>query len=304
MCASGKRMGKNVSESCTCQMNRARTIGCMTDTRNEYVLGTDAAELTRLGLQHRLWGDAAHAMWRRARLRPGAQVLDVGCGPGYAGLDMAMIVGPSGRVVGVDESLDFVEHANAQAVARNLPQFHALQGDVQSLTSVLGSDEPVFEIAYARWVLCFVHSPERVVRDVHRLLRPGGRFIIQDYFNYAGMRLTPTRPAFDRLRDAAAQSWKASGGDPDVMGRMPGLLREHGFEMTYLDVDQRIARPCNQMWDWPDSFWTTFAPRLVEGGFLTEAECVEFFEQWHDAANDPDTFFALPQVYEIIATRR
>ncbi len=43
----------------------------MTDTRNEYVLGTDEAELTRLGLQHRLWGDAAHALWRRGGIVPG-----------------------------------------------------------------------------------------------------------------------------------------------------------------------------------------------------------------------------------------
>ncbi len=276
----------------------------MTDARNEYVLGTDTAELTRLGLQHRLWGDSAHALWRRGGIKPGSAVLDVGCGPGFAGLDLAMLVGPDGCVVGVDESAHFVGYANVQASARNLDQFCAHCGDVQDIVSAIGGEGDQFDFAYARWVLCFVDDVAGVVLGVHEALKVGGRFLIQDYFNYIAMRLAPGRPIFEYVRDAIARSWVETGGDSDVMGLMPRLLREAGFEVDDIRVDQRIARPGEFMWAWPDSFWITFVPRLVAGGYITEQESASFFEEWRSAAGDPDTFFALPPVYEIVATKR
>src|SRR4029077_1636950 len=55
----------------------------------EYVLGTADAEIRRLGMQHAVWrSDATHA-WRVAGFRPGSTIIDVGCGPGFAALDLA-----------------------------------------------------------------------------------------------------------------------------------------------------------------------------------------------------------------------
>lgn len=77
---------------------------------SEYVLGTGEIESTRLGLQHRIWSGPAHWLWERAGIRPGMTVLDVGCGPGHASIDLAEIVGPSGRIYAVDESPLFLKH--------------------------------------------------------------------------------------------------------------------------------------------------------------------------------------------------
>jgi ubiquinone/menaquinone biosynthesis C-methylase UbiE len=74
----------------------------------EYVLGTGDEELARLGLQHRAWRLRALAAWRAAEIGPGQTVLDVGCGPGYASLDLAEMVGPCGRVVALDKSERFL----------------------------------------------------------------------------------------------------------------------------------------------------------------------------------------------------
>src|SRR5262245_59881024 len=97
----------------------------------EYVLGTGSDQLTRLGLQNRLWSDAAHAAWKQARIRPGQRVLDVGCGPGYAAFDLAQIVTSTGAVVGLDESESFVAWVREQARTRGLPQLTAHAADVQ-----------------------------------------------------------------------------------------------------------------------------------------------------------------------------
>ena len=98
----------------------------------EYVLGTNQAELERLGLQHRLWSDAAHALWRKAGIQPGSRVLDIGCGPGFATFDLAQIVGAAspnvspGGVLAVDESQPYLDHLLAQSRSRGLTNVQTL----------------------------------------------------------------------------------------------------------------------------------------------------------------------------------
>jgi hypothetical protein len=99
------------------------------------------------------------------------------------------------------------------------------------------------DVAYARWVFCFLNNPESVVEGLAALVKQGGRVAIHDYFNYDRcLTLAPRREAFSKVIHAVGASWRARGGDTDVMGRLPGLFQKHGFEVTHLDVIQRIAR--------------------------------------------------------------
>lgn len=268
----------------------------------EYVLGTGDDELQRLGLQHRLWADAAHAAWKRAGIAPGSRVLDVGAGPGYATFDLAELVQTHGRVLAVDESNAFVTHVRARAKARELSQISAAVGDVQELATAIGS-ESAFDMAYARWVLCFVARPEAVVSGVASALKPGGRFVVHDYFNYEAMTSAPRRESYAKIVAATARSWRARGGDPDVMGRMPRILAEHGFVVEHLAQHQRIARPGDSMWNWVASWWRNFTPKLVQMGEITADDARRFFDDM-DAMRAETDFTVLPNVYEIVARKR
>jgi ubiquinone/menaquinone biosynthesis C-methylase UbiE len=141
----------------------------MTTKAHEYVLGTDTDELVRLGFQARLWSDDAVSLWKRAGFRPGQTILDVGCGPGFASRDLAQLLGPTGRVVGIDESARFLEHlAGAELTPHSAP-IETRLADVQRMELEAGR----YDGAYARWVLCFVKDPGAVVANVARALRPG-----------------------------------------------------------------------------------------------------------------------------------
>lgn len=270
----------------------------------EYVLGTHADESVRLGLQHRLWCASAHNLWERANVRPGCTVLDLGCGPGYATLDLSQIVGPTGRVIGIDESAAFLKQLNDQAQARRFSNIERVLGDVQELDSALPGHGGSIDVAYARWVFCFLSNPEAVVRGLARLVKPGGRVAVQDYFNYErGLTLAPRREAFTKVIHAVAASWRARGGDTDIMAKLPGMFIRHGFRMDHIDVVQRIARPGSTMWHWPNSFWRTFVPRLVEMGFITPEDQGAFDRAWEEASRDAASFIVLPPVFELIATR-
>jgi len=270
-------------------------------TEREYVLGTGDDELARLGLQNRLWSDAAIRAWRHAGLQRGARALDVGCGPGYASCDLADLVGPDGAVVGVDESRPFVRFANEQATARRLPQLRALPGDVQELPALL-ADEAPFDLVYARWVLCFVPRPEAVVRGIAGALRPGGRLVVHDYFDYASMTMAPRRRSHDLAVAATVRSWQQNGGDPDIGQRLPALFAEHGLRLDTVRTHVRVARGGDTMFAWPDTWWRTFAPKLVAMGELSQDVCDELFADLERIANG-DGFVQCPPVYEFVATR-
>jgi SAM-dependent methyltransferase len=280
-----------------------------------YPLGTHREELERLQLQHRLWCDAAHALWRRAGIAPGSRVLDVGAGPGAASLDLAELVGASGTVLAVDESEAFVERIGDEAARRGLPQIIAARGDVQALGRLAdpnANTNPVatataraasFDLAYARWILCFTPKPEDVVRGVAALLRPGGMLCVHDYDNYETMSPAPRRESYTRIVRAAAASWRDRGGDPDVVARLPRILHDAGFELVHLDVHQRLARAGDTMWHWAASWWRSYGPKLVTLGYLSEGELREFESDFEAMARETD-FLVLPPVYELMARLR
>lgn len=281
----------------------------MTSTTNEpeYVLGTNEPEMHRLGFQHRLWFVPAHRLWERAGIAPGKHILDVGCGPGFASLDMAQIVSNSGRVVGVDESEPYIEYASEQSIGRKLPHASFHIGDVTHIDQVLAeqSIEPgSFDIAYVRWVMCFVSDPGSTITAITKMLKPGGKLLIQDYFNYDSIRVAPSSPIFETVTRAIAESWNQHGGDTDIMGKLPRMAHDAGLTLDHIArVDIETPRPGSTMWNWPDSFWPVFIPRLVELGFITADQHAEFREDWKRLSNDPAAFMHLPPVYEMIATK-
>src|SRR5213596_3881143 len=84
----------------------------------DYVLGTHDEELSRLGLQHRVWRPVVLDCWQRAGITVGKRVLDVGAGPGYAAIDLAEIVGPTGEVVALERSENFIRAMESTCRAR------------------------------------------------------------------------------------------------------------------------------------------------------------------------------------------
>src|SRR2546430_16472783 len=89
-------------------------------TDRDYVLGTHDEELARLGLQHRVWRPVVLDCWQRAGLTVAKRVLDVGAGPGYATVDLAELVGPTGEVVALERSEHFIRAMEQACGERSL----------------------------------------------------------------------------------------------------------------------------------------------------------------------------------------
>jgi SAM-dependent methyltransferase len=102
--------------------------------------------------------------------RPGARVLDVGCGFGDTTQRLAELVGAEGRVTGIDAAERFVEKARQEAVDAGMGNVDFLVGDVQ--TADFG--EGRFDHAFSRFGTMFFANPVAALRNVRRSLVPGG----------------------------------------------------------------------------------------------------------------------------------
>lgn len=144
----------------------------LTQTRREdptYVMGRSEAESERLRLQAQLYDGLTRRFLEDAGLAPGMTVLDVGSGVGDVAFMAADLVGPTGRVVGVDSNPVVLETARERAHAQGRANVEFVTGDCR--WAPLGND---FDAAVGRLVLMYTGDVTEAVRAVAARVRPGG----------------------------------------------------------------------------------------------------------------------------------
>jgi SAM-dependent methyltransferase len=268
-------------------------------TERDYVLGTHDEEIERLGLQHRVWRPRALDTWRRAGVTAGQTILDVGCGPGYAAVDLAEIVGTSGRVIAVDRSRRFLDALEVIRRQRDLDRIETYLLDLDQDALPPG---PV-DAAWARWVFAFVRNPKGLLQRVADSIRPGGVLIAHEYFDYSTWRLSPRSPELEEFVQAVMESWRAEGGEPDIGLELPVWLQEMGFRIRELNPIVDAVTSANFVWQWPRSFVEIGLARLVDLGRLTSERGREISAALAARERDPKTLLITPAVLEIIAAK-
>lgn len=118
--------------------------------------------------------DALHALLDAAALAPGERVLDVACGTGLVALNAARSVGADGRVIGIDLSDRMVDAARDHADARQLRNIDFARMDAEAL----GLPDGDFDVALCALGLMYMPDPLQALREMRRVLRPGGRLVL------------------------------------------------------------------------------------------------------------------------------
>lgn len=113
------------------------------------------------------------AVIRRAALQPGEQVLDLGTGTGEVAIKAASLVGPSGRVVGVDISPEMLAVAHQRVTGLGLRNVEFQEGRAEAIPSADGA----FDVVLASLSLMYVIDRAAAARECARVLRPGGRLV-------------------------------------------------------------------------------------------------------------------------------
>lgn len=145
----------------------------------------------------RFWVEAPHPLITRARLRevldpkPGERILEVGPGTGYYTLEMAEWVKPGGRVDILDLQQEMLEHTMRSAAERGLDNITPTQADA----SAMPYEDGTYDAAFLVTVLGEIPDQDAALRELARVLRPGGRLVVGEllgdphYVRLAPMRL-------------------------------------------------------------------------------------------------------------------
>jgi SAM-dependent methyltransferase len=173
-------------------------------------------ELERLKQQAVLIAAAEEDAFRSLGLPDSGRVLDLGCGPGFV----------AARILGRRPRLDLVGlDRDPVVLGRARAHIRVVEADAEHLPFAPES----FDCVYARLVLRHLPRPLRVLRDAHRVLRPGGRVIALDTDDGV-LVLQPWPEAFGKALAARQETFRRRGADPFLGRRLPALLREAGFE--------------------------------------------------------------------------
>ena len=265
----------------------------------DYVLGTHDEELTRLGLQHRVWRPVVLDCWRKTGITVDSRVLDVGAGPGFATIDLAEIVGPAGQVVALERSNRFVNAAKDAVRARSLTNVKIHELDL--MTDNFPEDE--FDFSWCRWVLSFVSDPALLIQKLGNAMRKGSISIFHEYGHYETWRFFPRIPSQEKFREHVIATWRESGGEPDSAPDLPALLSANGFVIRSAAPLIFCVRPNDYMWQWPATFIEVYLPHLQEVGRIDQKFADQVRGDLASAEENANALMITPLVLEIVAEK-
>jgi ubiquinone/menaquinone biosynthesis C-methylase UbiE len=167
-----------------------------------------------------------HVAFLLPHLRRGMRLLDCGCGPGSVTLDLAEIVAPA-KVVGIDIEPKQVALATAAAARRKLRNARFQVGNVHALPFDAGS----FDVVVANGVLEHVRQPLRALKEIRRVLAPGGLVAIRDV-DRGSMHIWPCSPLLRDYWQLHLRIFAQNGASPAYAPSQRALLQKAGFTDT------------------------------------------------------------------------
>ncbi len=207
-----------------------------------YILDGSDEDLRRLLGVAETTREMARSAFRRAGMREGWQVIDCGCGPIGGLAVMAEMVGPAGRVVGVDFSEPAIQRARSVVAALQLGNVEVFAGDIHELgAAAVGGP---FDLAYTRLFLMHQPDPVRTLSQIARLLRPGGWVVAQEALRSPPPRSHPHLDALGAYWDLVYGLLERAGGvSRHAVDGLAGSARAAGLEVVAVDGSFGITDP-------------------------------------------------------------
>lgn len=205
-------------------------------------------------------------------VEPGDSILEVGCGAGNDSLALAQMVGPAGRVVGIDAGEDMISEAKKRAENSNLP----VEFFVQDACS-LDFPDNTFDGCRADQVFQHVGDPRKGVSEVIRVARPGARIVIcdPDWETLAidSANKEVTRKIVNYRADVFRSGW--------IGRQLAGLFKTLGLADVFVSADVFVITDfslANKLWRLRDT-----AGQAIKAGAISEQDASDWISQLEEA---------------------
>ncbi len=184
-----------------------------------------AAETERVYLMPEIVRQRAKTI-EALNLRAGEQVLDIGCGMGLLTRELALAVGPTGSVLGIDNSQPML--ALAERRCADLPYIELKNESADAIPQADSS----FDAIACTQLLLYLPNVAQTIQEMHRLLKPGGRIAIVET-DWRNVLLECDDQPFMRQLFAA---WEESIASPHLPGQLESHLITAGFSAVKVDA--------------------------------------------------------------------
>jgi SAM-dependent methyltransferase len=240
------------------------------DPSDSYALGRSTEETRRLMRQAQIYGPITRQFLVSSGIGTGMRVLDVGSGAGDVALLLADLVGPRGRVIGVEMNRTILETARARVDAVGWTNVTFLDGDVTSI--VLDDD---FDAVVGRWILMYLPDPAGVLRGLVGRVRPGGIIaFLENDFTYPPTTFPPA-PLHQQVMRWTTPPPGNPGPDQQMGSKPHQAYLEAGLPAPQL----RLDAPVGGGEDWPGYAYVADTVRsllpMMEQMGLVSAEDVD-----------------------------
>lgn len=268
----------------------------MVEKTDPYVLATGEAAAYRLKILHQVYGPGSRDVLRLAGIRPGMMVADLGCGVGQVTADLARAVGEEGLVIGVDLSRAQLGQAEGLCRRRGITNVRW----VQASAVATGLPTASFDLVYCRFLLLHLVDPDAALREMHRLLRPGGKLVCEDgdlttagseppsafgLFAELWGALGPRRRLDYTLARRLFQMVRAAGfSSADVTFNQPAFVRGEGKRLLELSVEEA-------------------GPAFIEAGLISGHALRDGIRAMERLAGDESVLAIMPRMAQVSAVK-
>jgi len=265
----------------------------------QYVIRGGVEGRERLRLLSEVMGASSRALLAGVGIRSGSICLDVGCGGGDMTFELARVTGSTGRVVGVDIDATKIEIARREGEQQG---FSNIAFEVWDVREWEPGELELYDVVYARFLFTHLTNPGSLLATLRRHLHPGGLIIVED-IDFRGHFAEPECPALERYVELYTKSVQNRGADPNIGPRLPGLLREAGFENISVKVAHHVAfeggiklLTCVTL--------ENIMQAVLKDGLATEKEFGETLTALYTFARNPQTILGGPRVFQVLGRNR
>lgn len=263
---------------------------------HKYLLDGSDEDLKRLLMISEHMAERARTALRRSGIQAGWDVVECGCGPVGALPVIADLVGPGGRVVGVDSSPTTVQRARSVVETLGLNGVDVVVGDVNEIeAAALGGP---FDVAYCRLFLMHQADSTRTFQRIAGLLRPGGWVIAQEPLGKPAPRSFPHLSALDAYWQLLCKMLEAFGGPSQAVERLPRAAIAAGLEVVSLDGSFGVDSP-EQNFVIHAATLSATRERAIAAGLATEDVIDGLIGELRNAASGPYEWVTSPFLLEL-----
>ncbi|MCJ1463706.1 hypothetical protein MMC07_002315 [Pseudocyphellaria aurata] len=227
-------------------------------------------------------------------LQPSMHILDIGCGPGSISVDLAALV-PEGQVIGVETSPEVLESARTLAAERGVKNVRFETGDIHAL------DYPdnTFDVAHAHQVLQHVGDPVQALREMRRVVKPGG-LVAARATDFSIMTWYPDIDGLKDWQKLYLQVARSNGGEPNAGRRLHAWARQAGYDRS--GVSATASTWCYNTADeraWWSGVWadrtnkSSYAQDVIDQGFATQNDLDHIAQAWQQWGREEDGWFGI-----------